>query len=134
MEQKFELVDKYSQNRNCAQAVLCAYAGELGISEQTAYKMAEGFGGGIAGTRNDCGALIAAINVISFLSSDGIGGTSKPETYKAVRELIAKFSERYGSSDCRDIVQYNAQHETQCKDTMKEAIKAIESVRAERQI
>ena len=49
----------HGQGYNCAQAVVCAYCDQFGMDEQTAYRMAEGFGFGM-GLMEVCGALSAA--------------------------------------------------------------------------
>ena len=56
---------------NCAQAVVCAYADAANISEADAYRMAEGFGSGLAGCQLTCGALLGMAMVISLLNSSG---------------------------------------------------------------
>lgn len=44
---------------NCCQSIVCAYADKLGITEEQAFKLSEGFGGGMAGTGGVCGAVTA---------------------------------------------------------------------------
>ena len=49
----------HDKGYNCAQAVVCAYCDRFGLDENTAFKMAEGFGLGM-GLMEVCGALTGA--------------------------------------------------------------------------
>ena len=61
----------YKSHYNCAQSILCAYSNLLGIDEKTAFKLSEGFGGGM-GMKETCGAVTAMFAVLSYLKSDGL--------------------------------------------------------------
>ena len=43
-ERVAEIKDKHTRGYNCAQIVLCSYAEELGIDEETLFRISEGFG------------------------------------------------------------------------------------------
>ena len=45
---------------NCAQAVLCAFAAETGLSEDLLKRMGAGFGAGMGCMEATCGALVGA--------------------------------------------------------------------------
>ena len=65
---KSELAKEYFlSGANCAQAVLCAFAGECGLSEESAMRMASGFGGGMGRMREVCGAVSGMILVANIL-------------------------------------------------------------------
>lgn len=90
---------------NCAQAVLGAYADLFGLSEREAYKIAEGFGTGMGGMGETCGAVTAAFMLIGLKNSSGVTGdkTTRPETYKQIRELAEAFKAEAGSITCREL-------------------------------
>ena len=56
----------HGQGANCAQAVLCAFAGELGLDAETAMRAATGFGGGMGRLAGTCGAVTGAIMAIGL--------------------------------------------------------------------
>ena len=57
---KADLAEKYfKEGANCSQAVLAAFADDLGITEEFAMRLASGFGGGIGRMREVCGAFSA---------------------------------------------------------------------------
>ena len=95
----------HGKGYNCAQSVVCAYCDLVGLDEQTAYKMAEGFGLGM-GVMDMCGALSGMMMVIGLQNSVGDpekGKMTKGETYKKVKAYINKFAEQNGSYLCRDL-------------------------------
>ena len=89
----------------CAQAVLCAYADLFGLSETDACKIAEGFGTGMGGMRDTCGAVTAAFMLIGLKNSSGVQGdkSTRAATYKQVRDLAEAFKEKAGSIICREL-------------------------------
>lgn len=92
----------HDQGYNCAQAVLCAFADELGVDPIMLFKAAEGFGLGMGGTDCTCGALSGAVMAAGFLNSAGVPG-SKADTYKLSRALVSHFEEKCGATRCKDL-------------------------------
>ena len=94
----------HKQHYNCAQCVACACADRLGIDEDTAFRMMEGFGVGMGGFTETCGAISGGIAVLGLANS---GGTDNPHTkastYKLSRQLVREFAEKNGSSLCPDL-------------------------------
>ncbi|MGE4548829.1 MAG: C-GCAxxG-C-C family protein [Intestinibacillus sp.] len=99
-----QTIDRHKKGYNCAQAVACTYCDLFGVDEQTAYKMAEGFGLGM-GQQNVCGALTGALMLAGLENSGGIEvpGTTKGATYKKARDLAAQFEDTAGALLCKDI-------------------------------
>ncbi len=98
-------VSKRNQGFNCAQAVLCAYAEELGMDEKQLFVLSEALGSGLGCTLGTCGALNAATMVQSVLSSTGNleHPDSKAITYPKVRNIVKAFESEVGALRCRDI-------------------------------
>src|SRR5512137_643345 len=91
---------------SCSQAVFAAFAEEYGLDRETALRVSQPFGGGIAATGDSCGAITGA-----FLAVGLKHGRVRPEdtaakdrTYAVVRDLIARFSARQGGTKCRDLL------------------------------
>ena len=89
---------------NCAQAVVCAYCDRFGLDENTAFKMAEGFGLGM-GLMEVCGALTGAFMLAGCKQSKGCShpGETKAQTYKLTKALAAAFEEKNGTYLCRTL-------------------------------
>lgn len=94
----------HNKGYNCAQAVVCAYCDQFGLDEETAFKMAEGFGLGM-GLMEVCGALSAAFMLAGVQGSEGTGscGATKGATYKTTKTLAKAFSEKNGTYLCREL-------------------------------
>lgn len=91
----------HAQRFNCAQSVLCALAPELGIDPDTAFRLSEGFGAGMGGMTETCGAISGAVMALSQVESAGMDDpTSKGRTYKLAKELCRRFGEKNGSTVC----------------------------------
>ena len=90
---------------NCAQIVLCSYAEELGIDEETLFRISEGFGAGMGGMMQTCGAVTAMFMALGLANSSGDlqACDTKPQTMKKVRELAAEFEKKNGSIVCREL-------------------------------
>lgn len=90
---------------NCCQAVLLTFCDELGVDPVTAFKIGEGFGLGMGGMENTCGALSGAIVLAGLKNSDGDldHPKTKAGTYRISRELTEAFKEKTGALVCRDL-------------------------------
>lgn len=89
---------------NCAQSVICALAPHVGLDPKTAFSIAEGFGAGMGGMTETCGAISGAVMALGHIESTGFDApTSKGRTYKLSRELCARFAEKNGSTVCREL-------------------------------
>lgn len=104
-ERVAEIKEKHGKGYNCAQVVLCAYADELGMDEETLFRISEGFGAGMGGMMETCGAVTAMFMALGLANSSGDlqACDTKTQTMGKVRELAAKFKEKNGSIVCREL-------------------------------
>ena len=104
-ERVAEIEDKHTRGYNCAQIVLCSYAEELGIDEETLFRISEGFGAGMGGMMQTCGAVTAMFMALGLANSSGDlqACDTKPQTMKKVRELATEFEKKNGSIVCREL-------------------------------
>ena len=107
MNNKSQLARQYFLNgANCAQAVLCAFAGECGLSEEYAMRLASGFGGGMGRMREVCGAvsgMILAANIL-YGNADCKDKAAKDKHYALIQLLASRFREKNGSIICRELL------------------------------
>lgn len=96
----------YKEEYNCSQAVLSAYAEELGIDEQTAVRVASAFGGGIARTGKTCGAVTGALMVLGMRewNSEKEKEEAKAHVYKLSNQLMDEFKERNKTLNCEELL------------------------------
>lgn len=90
---------------NCAQAVFWAFA-ERKLDRETAMKLAAGFGGGMAGMRETCGAVSGMFLAYGLLRapSDPTDRAAKAANYEILRSLADEFKRRNGSLICRQLL------------------------------
>ncbi len=107
---KSELASEYlKKGYNCAQAVIKTYAGDVGMNEEDAVKMASALGGGIGRTGHVCGAVSGAALVIGmkFGSTNNTVKHSRDKAYQKAKELVEKFSVQNKTVLCKDLLGYD---------------------------
>ena len=104
-DQKRKAIELHDKGFNCAQAVACAFAEEMGIDESIIFKMMEGHGLGMGCMEGTCGAITGAVAVIGAIKSCGDieKPVSKAATYKLSGELVKRFQEKNQATKCKDL-------------------------------
>lgn len=98
---KIQADEYHKQGFNCAQSVICALAPALDLDPRTAFPLTEGFGAGMGGMTETCGAVSGAVVALGVVESTGFDApTSKGRTYKMARELCQRFAAKNGSTVC----------------------------------
>lgn len=85
---------KASGKYNCAQAVACAFAPEVGADPEDVKTMANSFGVGMGCLEATCGAIIGAGMIIGIASGDRV------KAMRTSAELLRKFKARNGATIC----------------------------------
>lgn len=128
MDTKLKIAkEEYEKGYTCSQAVFNAYVKDIGIEETTACRMMEGFGGGIGGMQEVCGALSAASAIISYYCSKGTP-EGKQETYRVVRKAMERFQHEYGGVTCKAILRGKRPQAFQCSMKVKDTVLIIENI------
>ncbi|OOZ41263.1 hypothetical protein BOW53_04600 [Solemya pervernicosa gill symbiont] len=104
-----EIAEKFCNGTSCSQAILSSYAEQYGLAPELAFKIAAGFSGGMGRTGNTCGALTGAIMVAGLEkgATHKEDQSAKQNTYDTVGELIAAFEQRWGTTECRELLGCN---------------------------
>lgn len=129
-ERADKAMQTYMKNYNCAQAVFCAYADMLGLDDVQAFRLSEGFGGGMGLMQETCGALTAVFMVVSGLHSDGLleDGKTKMDTYKKIRKTTKYFKNVYGCISCKDLLNGTRPKHPECADKVAVATEIMEKM------
>ena len=96
INERMDYAARRKKEMNCCQAVLVAFATELGRSEEELLRLGSGFGSGMGTMEGTCGALVGAIMVSSLLSEKGAA-------MAASRAIMPRFKELCGATICRDL-------------------------------
>jgi len=109
MNQVNRAVSVFKEGFVCSQAILSVYGDELGLDRETAMKLAAGFGGGMAGTGQTCGAVTGALVVIGLAKGHvkAKAKAEKAQTYQAVQRFMRAFEESHGTVNCTDLLGHD---------------------------
>jgi len=131
----------------CSQSILAAYGQPLGLSRETAMKIATGFGGGM-GMGGTCGAVTGAIMVLGLRHAPENCDTAagRAGVYSRVVEFARRFQVRNGSLVCRELLgcdistaegkrqaQERNLFKTTCVKMVEDAAMILEEMEAESQ-
>jgi len=104
-------VEYFANGYNCAQSVFAAFCEENGLDKNTAFKLANGFGGGVR-CGDMCGAVSGAVLAIGLKCGFYTQGDLKQKGYcnKKSLEFIEKFKAENGSVICRELLGIDVRH------------------------
>jgi C_GCAxxG_C_C family probable redox protein len=94
---------RLDQGFNCAQSVLAAFAGQLGLDESRALKLASPFGGGVSRRGEVCGAVSGALMVLGLAQGADIPA-GKESAYLLGQDFLQRFEARHGTILCRKLI------------------------------
>lgn len=118
-----EIRNDPSVHYNCAQAVMMAYAPEIGMTEEAAKGVAVNFGSGMKCGKT-CGAITAGLMVL------GTKGIESPLIISKFMRMAAEKHE--GLTDCADLLKLNAENggdkKSHCDGMVCEAIEAVDEI------
>lgn len=97
----------FAQGFNCAQATAGAFDADTGVDRSILLRMATGFGGGIAGRRETCGAVTGMLMAAGLaMGFDSAVSFEEKEQFKAyMAELIQRFEAQFGCSGCSALLE-----------------------------
>lgn len=93
----------HDQGYNCAQAVALPFCDEMGLDAALVKCAVEGFGAGMGGRTQTCGALSGAVFVAGILNASPTDPASKLATYGVCAKMSEKFAAHCGSGICAEI-------------------------------
>ena len=96
-------MDFHQQGYNCAQAVALPFCEEMGLDAAVVNRATEGFGAGMGGRTQTCGALSGAVFVAGMRNADATDPASKMDTYKVCAKMSEEFVAHCGSGVCEVI-------------------------------
>lgn len=133
----------FSQGFSCSQAVLSAFASDLGLDPAAALKVSAGFGGGMGRMGWTCGAVTGAYMAIGLKhgATSGQDRAAKENTYRLVREFNRRFEARNKVLTCRDLLgcdistaegfeemKQRGLHQTVCAKAVRDAAEILDEL------
>ena len=104
-----QALDAFGEGYNCAQAVIAAFAGSLGMDRETALRFAGGFGGGLR-SGEVCGAISGAVMAIGlkYGQTDAADKATKEQCNRMTIRFMDQVRKEQGTVLCRDLLGYDA--------------------------
>lgn len=104
----------FKEGYNCAQAVFCAFAEEIGMNFETALKISSSFGGGMGRLREVCGAVSAMFMIAGIKFGYAVPNDDKikAEHYTRIQELAERFKNKNNSLICRELLKLDVQSDS----------------------
>lgn len=106
---KFNLEERIERARqlhkagyNCSQCVFMVFDDIHNLDHETAAKISAGFGGGVGGQRQICGAISGLTMIAGMISY--ANPADKPLLYKSTQELSNEFKNTNGSIICGELL------------------------------
>jgi len=145
MTREEKAVEYFANSYNCAQAVFGAFSEDFGLDANTAFKIANGFGGGVR-CGEVCGAVSGAIMAIGLKCGFCVEKDIAQKNYcnKKSYEFIEDFIKINGSILCRDLLGHDIRrpedhnppivreaHKTVCPRLVADAVKVLERMEFE---
>jgi len=92
---------------NCAQSTSAPFASVAGLSESDVLSMMAGFGGGLGGLRDLCGAVSGMVWAIGAAgeSYDPNDNEAKTQFYSLIKDAVTEFTNEFGSTCCKDLLE-----------------------------
>ncbi|MGN0777479.1 MAG: C-GCAxxG-C-C family protein [Candidatus Ventricola sp.] len=93
---------------SCSQAVVGAFADDLGLDQDMALRLASSFGGGMGGMRETCGAVTGMLMVAGLKWGYCETGNLALKTahYARVRSLVEQFKAEHTTIVCRELLAH----------------------------
>jgi len=113
----------YKRSYNCCQAVLLAFAPEIGMPQETLLAMGAAFGAGMGGMEETCGALCGAQIAHGLLKYNG--ARMNPQS----RQLRNRFEELCGATRCKVLKGVGTGKVLcSCEDCVRHAVESLEEM------
>ena len=109
-------------SHNCAQAIVCTYADQIGLDDATARNVGNAFAAGMGNMEGTCGALVGAGIVLGMATKD------KAQSMKAMRQVMTQFQQRNGATQCRLLKGVGTKEMLrECPDCVADAAEFLEA-------
>jgi C_GCAxxG_C_C family probable redox protein len=118
MDKIQKAIECFKEGFSCSQAVFSAFCEPLGLDRNSALKISQAFGGGMAHMGETCGAVTGAFLAIGLkygrIRADD--DLAKEKTYERVQEFVQRFRDRNGSIVCKELLGYDLSKDDDFKE------------------
>lgn len=93
----------HKEGYNCAQCVFMVFDDVHEMGTDVAARVSAGFGGGVGGQRQVCGAVSGMTMTLGMIKFNQ--PADKPSLYKTVQDYSSEFKEQNGSIVCSELLK-----------------------------
>ena len=116
-----EKIDQFfAKGYRCAESVLLYIAEDKNIQSDLIPGIATGFCGGLSRTRGTCGAVTGAVMAINIFYARSNPSVPIDQTYAPVQKFIQAFEEKFGSTNCFQLIDCDLSKEEDRKKFLDE--------------
>ncbi len=96
----------FNTGSNCGQATAAPFAAEYGVAPEWVARAMAGFGAGMGGRRETCGAVSAMVFIAGLHAGMGVAAdhAKKRDLYRLVKRLCGEFERTHGTTCCRELL------------------------------
>lgn len=107
MDHRDRAIALFMSGYNCAQSTAAAFAEDFGISRAEVLKMTAGFGGGVGGLREICGAVSGMAYAAGLAKGnyDPNDKEAKTAFYALIQDAHGEFTAQFGTGICRELLE-----------------------------
>jgi C_GCAxxG_C_C family probable redox protein len=125
-----QAVDLFKSGLYCSEAILQVFNKHLNLElNDTAIKMATGFGAGLGASKCSCGSLTGAVLVLSAVKGRTSTKDTVDEVFTLTQELHDRFKKRFKATCCRVLtkpVKWGApEHHQYCEQFVSGAVEIL---------
>lgn len=123
-------VDLFRSGLYCSEAILQVFNKELNLGlNDTAIKMATGFGAGLGASKCCCGSLTGAVLVLSAVKGRTSIEGNVDEVFTLTQELHDRFKEKFNATCCRILTKSvkwgEPEHHKNCEQFVGGAVEIL---------
>ena len=118
---KENALDRFHDGYNCAQSVLISFSNDLNLNQESALKIASGFGGGMGKLQNTCGAVSAAFMIIGYLHGkyNETDNEANEVTNNYIQDFAQKFTQVHGTLMCKSLIGFDLNNPKEAKQAVE---------------
>ena len=102
-----EAVHLFRSGFNCSQSVVSVFANEYNVDKAVLRLLSSGFGGGMGGMQNVCGAASGAFMILGlkYGYAEASESYKKPQLYNIIQDFSKQFIGQNGHLRCCDLLK-----------------------------
>ncbi len=141
-----KVLERFRDGYSCSQSVFSVLAERWDVDPNLAFRIAAGFGGGLARSAQTCGCVTGGIMAIG-LAQRGVSPeenkSEREKTYEASQRFMRAFAERNGSLICRELIgcdlstpaglaeaREKGLFQTRCAKLLRDAVEIVDGMQA----